>query len=75
MLNNDNFDRCKVKNEFEMIYEYVRCFKSNAKPVNYWPAIFNLRLQLGINNAFIIEDICLVTTLSNAESKRVLTFL
>ena len=31
VLNNNNFDRRKVKNEFEMICEYVRHFQSKNK--------------------------------------------
>ena len=62
---NNNFNHREVKNEFEMIYEHKRRFRSNTKPANCWPAIFNLRLELGVKGAFIIAKICLVT-LSNA---------
>ena len=75
VLNNNYFDCCKVKNEFEMIYKHVCCFKSNTKPANCWPAIFNLRSELGVNNALIVAEICLVTPPSNSESKQTFSFL
>ena len=58
-----------------MIYKHVRSFKSNTKPANCWPAIFNLRSELGVNNALIVAEICLVTPPSNSESKQAFSFL
>ena len=52
-----------------MVYEHVHHLKSNIKPANCWLAIFNLRLELGVNNALMVAEICLVTPLSNVESK------
>ena len=57
---NNNFDLRKVKNEFKMIYKHVHHFKSNTKPAKCWPAIFNLRLELGVNNALTVAQIWLV---------------
>ena len=66
---NNSFDLRKVKNEFKMIYKHVNHFKSNAKPAKCWPAILNLRLELGVNNALTVAQIWLV------KSKWVFTFL
>ena len=40
-----------------MIYEYVCHFKSNTKHANCCPAIFNLRLELGVNNPLMVAEI------------------
>ena len=46
-----------------------------VKPANCRPTIFNLRLELGVKNALIVAEICLVTPLSNAESEQAFSFL
>ena len=52
-----------------MIYEHVHCFKSNTKLAYCWLAVFNLRWELGVNNALMVAEICLFNPLSNVESK------
>ena len=52
-----------------MIYEHVHCFKSNTKLGYCWLAVFNLRWELGVNNALMVAEICLFNPLSNVESK------
>ena len=75
VLNNNNLHHHKVKNKFEIIYEHVRHFKSNTRTPKCWPAIFNLWLELGVNNALMVAEICLVTSLSNAENEPAFSFL
>ena len=64
-----------LKEEFEILQDHVKRYVSKCLSKKCWPIIFWIGQELGIGNLLHIIEICLIAPLSNAESKRVFSFL
>ena len=73
LLNNCNLNF--LKEEFEISHNHVRRYVSKCSSEKCWPIIFRIGQELGIRNLLHVIEICLTAPLSNAESKRVFSFL
>ena len=74
IANNCNVDRLKA--EFRVTFTYVRKFLSGNSPSRSWPQLFQLKSGLGLKNILhIVEIICIVVPLANAESERIFSYL
>lgn len=59
----------KLKDEFELLYDYVKRYIAKSTPEKCWHNIFNIGHDLGVSNIIHLIEICLVIPLSNAESE------
>lgn len=66
-------DKCET--EMEIVYEHIVTFMSQKCPSKFWPALFLIEEELGIQNILHIAELCIAVPISNAESERVFSFL
>ena len=57
------------------MFIHVRKFLSGNSPLCCWPQLFQLKSGLGLKNILHIAEIYIVIPLSNAESKRIFSYL
>ena len=73
VANNCNVDRLKA--EFWVMFTHVRKFLSGNSPLCCWSQLFQLKSGLGLKNILHSAEIYIVIPLSNAESKRIFSYL
>ena len=73
MANNCNLNF--LKEEFKILHDHVKRYVSKCSSEKCWPIIFRTGLELGIRNLLHGIEIYLTAPLSDAECKRVFSFL